>query len=128
MEGKIALEEHFWTPINSGLWDSKGEESRNGVAYTRDIERRLIDTKACLVEMDRSGIEMRILSLTSPGVQGVPDRKSATALADRKGSQGNPGHCELGFAINTNRNRGTNRHESPGTGSCYCLGTARGRR
>ena len=39
MEGKIALEEHFWTPINSGLWDSKGEESRNGVAYTRDIER-----------------------------------------------------------------------------------------
>ena len=45
MEGKIALEEHFSTPMNNGPWDSKGEESRNGVAYTPDIERRLIDTK-----------------------------------------------------------------------------------
>jgi hypothetical protein len=27
----------------------------NGVAYTRDIERRLLDVKACLTEMDRSG-------------------------------------------------------------------------
>jgi hypothetical protein len=81
MEGKVALEEHFSTPMNNGLWDSKGEESRNGVAYTRDIERRLTDTKACLNEMDRSGIEMCILSLTSPGVQGVPDRKRAIALA-----------------------------------------------
>jgi 2,3-dihydroxybenzoate decarboxylase len=81
MEGKIALEEHFSTELNNHLWDAKGEEGRNGVAYARDIERRLVDTRACLVEMDRSGIELCILSLTSPGVQGVADRSQALALA-----------------------------------------------
>ncbi|MBV8105753.1 MAG: amidohydrolase [Hyphomicrobiales bacterium] len=81
MEAKIALEEHFSTQMNNSLWDAKGEESRNGVAYAQDIERRLTDTKACLVEMDRTGIEFCILSLTSPGVQGVPDPKTAIALA-----------------------------------------------
>jgi predicted TIM-barrel fold metal-dependent hydrolase len=81
MEGKIALEEHFSTKMNNGLWDAKGEESRNGVAYAQDVERRLLDTKACLLEMDRSGVEMCIRSLTSPGVQGVPDLKAAIALA-----------------------------------------------
>lgn len=81
MKGKIALEEHFSTQMNNSLWDAKGEESRNGVAYAQDVERRLIDTEACLREMDRSGIEMCIRSLTSPGVQGVSDPKSALALA-----------------------------------------------
>jgi gamma-resorcylate decarboxylase len=81
VEGKIALEEHFSTELNNRLWDAKGEETRNGVAYTRDIERRLLDVKACLTEMDRSGIEMCILSLTSPGVQGVADLGQALALA-----------------------------------------------
>jgi gamma-resorcylate decarboxylase len=83
MEGKIALEEHFSTPMNNGLWDAKGEEARNGVAYSRDVERRLTDTGACLMEMDRAraGIEMCILSLTSPGVQGVSDPRAAITLA-----------------------------------------------
>jgi gamma-resorcylate decarboxylase len=81
VEGKIALEEHFSTELNNRLWDAKGEETRNGVAYTREIERRLLDVKACLTEMDRSGIEMCILSLTSPGVQGVADLGQALALA-----------------------------------------------
>ena len=80
MEGKVALEEHFSTEMNNSLWDAKGEESRNGVAYAQDIERRLTDTKTCLVEMDRSGIEVCIRSLTSPGVQGVPDPKTASGL------------------------------------------------
>jgi gamma-resorcylate decarboxylase len=81
VECKIALEEHFSTELNNRLWDAKGEETRNGVAYTCDIERRLLDVKACLTEMDRSGIEMCILSLTSPGVQGVADLGQALALA-----------------------------------------------
>jgi predicted TIM-barrel fold metal-dependent hydrolase len=81
MEGKIALEEHFSTQMNNSLWDAKGEEGRNGVAYAQDIERRLTDTKSCLLEMDRSGIEMCIRSLTSPGVQGIPDTETAVALA-----------------------------------------------
>ena len=51
------------------------------MAYAQDVERRLIDTEACLREMDGSGVEMCIRSLTSPGVQGVSGPKSALALA-----------------------------------------------
>ena len=81
MEGKIALEEHFSTDQNNKFWNAKGEEDRNGVAYARDIERRLLDPAACVREMDRAGIELCILSLTSPGVQSVTDPAQALALA-----------------------------------------------
>jgi gamma-resorcylate decarboxylase len=81
MEGKVALEEHFSTELNNKLWNAKGEEQRNGVAYARDIERRLVDIDRCLAEMDRCGIDFCILSLTSPGVQGVQDTKQAIELA-----------------------------------------------
>jgi gamma-resorcylate decarboxylase len=81
MEGKIALEEHFSTESNNEYWDAKGEESRNGVDYARDIEKRLLDAELCLSEMDRAGIEMSIISLTSPGVQSVIDPRKATELA-----------------------------------------------
>jgi predicted TIM-barrel fold metal-dependent hydrolase len=81
MDGKIALEEHYSTDLNNNYWDAKGEEGRNGRAYAQDIERRLLDPKSCLDEMDRAGIEMCILSLTSPGVQSVVDPKQAKELA-----------------------------------------------
>jgi predicted TIM-barrel fold metal-dependent hydrolase len=81
MEGKIALEEHFSTELNNSYWDSKGEESRNGKAYAEDIARRLLDPELCLREMDRAGIEVCILSLTSPGVQSVVDPRKASELA-----------------------------------------------
>jgi gamma-resorcylate decarboxylase len=81
MEGKIALEEHFSTELNNTYRDAKSEESRNGIEYTRDIEKRLLDPELCLREMDRAGVEMSILSLTSPGVQSVIDPRKATELA-----------------------------------------------
>jgi gamma-resorcylate decarboxylase len=81
VEGKIALEEHYSTPLNNSMWDAKGEEERNGAAYAKDIERRLVDPAAHVYEMDRAGIEMSILSLTSPGVQSVVDPKKALELA-----------------------------------------------
>lgn len=81
MEGKIALEEHFSTELNNKYWDAKGEESRNGIEYARDIEKRLLDAELCLREMDRAGIEMSIISLTSPGVQSVLDPRKAAELA-----------------------------------------------
>jgi len=43
MDGKIAIEEHISTALNNTFWDAKGEETRNGVTYSRDIERRLLD-------------------------------------------------------------------------------------
>ena len=81
MDGKIALEEHVSTQRNNAYWDAKGEEGRNGHAYSQDIERRLLDANTHLAEMDRAGIEFSILSLTSPGVQSVPDREQAIDLA-----------------------------------------------
>lgn len=81
MDGKIALEEHFSTELNNKYWNASGEESRNGVAYARDVERRLLDPALCIAEMDRAGIDLCIMSLTSPGVQSVPDAAEAVALA-----------------------------------------------
>ena len=81
MEGKVAIEEHFSTDLNNKYWDAAGEVGRNGQSYAQDIERRLSDADLCIQEMDRAGIEMTILSLTSPGVQSVSDAGRATELA-----------------------------------------------
>jgi predicted TIM-barrel fold metal-dependent hydrolase len=81
MEGKVILEEHFSTELNNKFWDAKGEETRNGRAYAQDIERRLMDSDAYVTEMDRCGVDVCILSLTSPGVQSVVDTKQAAELA-----------------------------------------------
>lgn len=81
MEGKIILEEHFSTALNNTYWNAKGEEDRNGKAYAQDVERRLLDPDITVDEMDRSGVELCILSLTSPGVQSVVDTAEAVALA-----------------------------------------------
>jgi gamma-resorcylate decarboxylase len=81
MEGKIALEEHYSTALNNSHWDAKGEETRNGRAYAQDIERRLLDPDLCLREMDLAGIEFCVMSLTSPGVQSVIDKRAAAKVA-----------------------------------------------
>ena len=81
MEGKIALEEHFSTELNNRYWNAKGEEDRNGRDYAQDVERRLLDAEACIREMDRAGIELCVMSLTSPGVQSVVDPKLAAEFA-----------------------------------------------
>ena len=81
MEGKIALEEHFSTELNNTYWNAKGEETRNGHEYALDVERRLLDPAACIREMDRAGIELCVMSLTSPGVQSVVDPVAALELA-----------------------------------------------
>ena len=81
MDGKVALEEHFSTELNNRNWNAKGEEDRNGKAYAQDVERRLLDPDACVAEMDRAGIEMCIMSLTSPGVQSIVDPGKAIELA-----------------------------------------------
>ena len=81
MEGKIAIEEHFSTELNNRYWNAQGESGRNGLAYTKDIESRLLDPDLCLRDMDRAGIEFCILSLTSPGVQGIVGVGNATEVA-----------------------------------------------
>jgi predicted TIM-barrel fold metal-dependent hydrolase len=83
MDNKIALEEHLSTAENNKLWDSAGESSRNGKAYTKYIESHLIDIDERLKIMDATGIERTILSLTSPGVQSITDPDRAKAFAQR---------------------------------------------
>jgi gamma-resorcylate decarboxylase len=83
MDGKIALEEHLSTDENNKRWDSAGESSRNGKAYTDYIESHLVDVDERLKIMDASGIERTILSLTSPGIQSITDAALAKDVARR---------------------------------------------
>jgi gamma-resorcylate decarboxylase len=76
MQGKIAVEEHFAIP------DTLGRSMRYQSAYWSSLQGKLIDLHdARLAEMDRSGIEVEIISLNSNGIQGVVDAAEAKALA-----------------------------------------------
>lgn len=84
MQGKIALEEHF--AIADTLSDAlnfwSGEAYENGVR--QELRARLIDmTDRRLREMDENGIEMTLLSLNAPAVQGVVSASAANDLARR---------------------------------------------
>ncbi|KAI1851590.1 hypothetical protein JX265_012328 [Neoarthrinium moseri] len=88
MFGKIALEE----AVGSNIWAASGTlpvtdqvSGFSGIPFapsvTADIGVRLFDIPSRLQSMDASGIGYVIVSLTSPGVQGVFDVKNATRLA-----------------------------------------------
>lgn len=88
MFGKIALEE----AVGTSLWDAYGTlpaiEQVAGYAgvpfassVAADIESRLTDVPARLASMDDSGIGYVIVSLTSPGIEGVFNATNATSLA-----------------------------------------------
>lgn len=77
MKGKIALEEHvgieetatnFGTPFPDRVW--------------QELKSRLIDVQdRRLAEMDKHGIEMMLLSLNAPAVQGIPNPVQADEVA-----------------------------------------------
>lgn len=77
---KIALEEHFSTPavLARGL---VAQPTRNDAIF-RDIEARLADFDGRrLAAMDEAGIDLSVLSLTTPGIQGEKDPSTAIRLA-----------------------------------------------
>jgi 2,3-dihydroxybenzoate decarboxylase len=79
MQGKIGLEEHF--AIDDTLQDSKGFLAD---ATWPELESRLLDMQERrLGEMDRHGMQMMILSLNAPAIQGIPDAKRAADTARR---------------------------------------------
>lgn len=85
---KIALEEHFSTPQNSQLWNDAGEAARNGQSYTDFVVDRLWDdNQDYLDELNRLGIEKAVMSLTSPGVQGINGAKTAVDLAQHSNDE-----------------------------------------
>lgn len=81
MNGKIVLEEHVSSELNNSVWDSAGETARNGKAYMDDVEWRLLDSDRRVEEMEQNGIDISIISLTSPGAQGILDTKKAVDFA-----------------------------------------------
>lgn len=83
MKAKIVLEEHLSTALNNSMWDASGEAARNGKTYMDDVEARLLDADRRIEEMDRCGIDVAVLSLTSPGAQSILDRAAAVDFAKR---------------------------------------------
>lgn len=79
MDGKIGLEEHF--AIAETLHDSKGFL---GDAVWPELESRLLDIQEKRLRlMDAHGMELMLLSLNAPAVQGIPDPERAAEVARR---------------------------------------------
>ena len=86
MTRKIALEEHF---LGEGFANIKGAEGGGAAAaFRRQAAERLPEIDALRLEaMDKAGIDIAVLSLFQPGIQGEPD----TATAARKAKTVNDG-------------------------------------
>src|ERR1700733_11612586 len=100
MKGKIALEEHIESPDFMATGTHKFTDS----SYFEDVDKRLQEYKLRLQDMDATGIEMTILSLTQPGVEGITNTKAAIDMAKKMNDhlanffvKANPGRF-LGFA------------------------------
>jgi 2,3-dihydroxybenzoate decarboxylase len=79
MQGKVAVEEHFALPETVG-----GAARYTSGRYWSDLEHRLLDLgDRRLAEMDRSGIEVAVLSLNSPAVQAIAKPSQAIDTARR---------------------------------------------
>ena len=82
MQGKIAFEEHF--SIEETLAETRAFAGDSG--QWDDFTRRILDLgDERLDHMDRTGIELAILSLNAPGAQKIFDADEAMAVA-RKGN------------------------------------------
>ncbi len=76
---KIALEEHYSTPELAKKYIARPTRSDTLFA---DIERRLADFDQLRLEaMDMAGIDLSVLSVTTPGVQAAADTSTAIWLA-----------------------------------------------
>lgn len=78
MQGKIAVEEHYALPPVEAAGNNAFDED-----YLIDVQRRLSNRDLRLAEMDAHGIEYTPVSLTEPGIQGIPDPREAIDMAKR---------------------------------------------
>ncbi len=78
---KIALEEHFAIPDT--MADSTAYAGGNKETWQR-LSSNLLDlTEQRVEQMDQTGIELSILSLNSPAIQGIYDKGRAVQIARR---------------------------------------------
>src|ERR1700761_8544898 len=88
-EGKIALEEHFYLQsfeaygADGEALEGAGKAHNYQPEYFATLQKRLSNVELWLEDMDRCGIERVVLSLTQPGIQGIPDRAIAVDTAKR---------------------------------------------
>jgi len=74
---KFALEEHFAIPETVGDSERYGEKDTWG-----QLKQNLLDVQNQRIEgMDKTGIELSILSLNSPAIQAICDTKRAVEVA-----------------------------------------------
>lgn len=77
MDGKIGLEEHF--SFEDTIEDSNGFLD---LSVWPELKSRLLDfNDKRLKFMDKYGMEVMILSLNAPAVQGIPNVKKAIEIA-----------------------------------------------
>jgi 2,3-dihydroxybenzoate decarboxylase len=100
MKDKIALEEHVESPD----FEATGHHPFVDDAYFSNVQRRLQEYKMRIEDMDATGIQTTILSLTQPGIEGILDAQEAVDTAKRMNEhmanffvRNNPGRF-LGFA------------------------------
>ena len=75
---KIALEEAF-TVAAFKVYEEAAVATFNP-AWGAYVKERITDlTNRRLEEMDSSGIDMQVLSLTTPGIQGITDTRARKA-------------------------------------------------
>ena len=87
----IALEEHFAIPETLGDSEqyattpsASPTAGRGGSPQWSDLRERLLGLDTLrLAEMDAHGIDRAILSLNSPGIQGIANTTTAIAVARR---------------------------------------------
>ncbi|SFJ45791.1 hypothetical protein SAMN05421835_105328 [Amycolatopsis sacchari] len=76
MSGKIrivGLEEHLVLPVVSEAWQKAGVTGGGPYPHDHPVMRRLRDVgEQRLADMDEQGIDVAVLSVTSPGVQNLP--------------------------------------------------------
>jgi len=76
IKGKIALEEHYALPETIS--------TSSAASHSPEFKVQILDmSSGRIAEMDRGGIELCILSLVNPGIQGIPNVLQAIALARR---------------------------------------------
>ena len=80
---KIALEEHFIT--SDFLQDTQEADFVNmNQKDATDFQKQLLDLDDLRIKaMDEAGIEISVLSLTDPGIQGISDTNTAVNLASK---------------------------------------------
>jgi gamma-resorcylate decarboxylase len=89
MQGKIALEEHFFLPsygaygADPSPLDGASKAHDYDPGYFANVQRRLGDVALRLEDMDRYGVERMVVSLTQPGIQSIADRAIAVDTAKR---------------------------------------------